>query len=119
MAAMDPIQNLLLDAAATCLRPAPLSPAKVQCAWRLAVGASLARATAARLTDGGVLEVDAGDSPWRREVERSRELILQRLRAMLGPDVVRTIRVCKPPAQATRRRTAPPQGLAARPPEAS
>lgn len=116
---MDPIQNLLLDAAATCLRPAPLSAAKVQCAWRLAVGASLARATEARLGEGGVLDVDAGDSPWRREVERSRDLILQRLRAMLGPDVVRTIRVRTPPGPGPRRRTAPRQGLASRTPEAS
>lgn len=90
---MDPIQNLLHPAVAACLRPAPLSAAKVQCAWRVAVGASLAGVTEARLRDGGVLEVDAGDSPWRREIERSRGLILQRLHATLGPDVVRTIRV--------------------------
>lgn len=116
---MDPIQNLLLDAAAACLAPAPLSPAKVQCAWRLAVGASLARATEARLAEGGVLEVDAGDSPWRREVERSRDLILQRLRAMLGPDVVRTIRVRRPPGHVTRRRPAGRSAPASRTPEAS
>lgn len=104
---MDPIQNLLHPAAAACLRPAPLSPAKVQCAWQLAVGASLARVSNVRLGDGGVLEVDAGDSPWRHEIERSRPLILQRLQATLGPEVIRTIRVRRPPGHGSRRRPAP------------
>jgi hypothetical protein len=37
--------------------------------------------------DAGVLRVSSGDARWMREVERSRAVILERLRSLLGPAV--------------------------------
>lgn len=78
------------------LRRQPLSPAKVTFAWRLAVGAPLARVTSAAL-EGGVLRVRAADPRWRREVQRSTSLLLERLAALLGPDTVRRIQMEQDP----------------------
>ena len=84
---MRPIADALAGALADLLRGAPLSPGKVQCAWRAAVGPALQRATAVRL-EGGVLLVDAATPHWGREVERSRAVILARLQTLLGTEAV-------------------------------
>lgn len=64
----------------------PLTPAKISFAWQMAVGPALARATRVQYRDG-VLRVTSGDRRWMREVDRSRAIILERLRALLGPAV--------------------------------
>jgi hypothetical protein len=64
----------------------PLTPAKIAFVWQMAVGPALARATTVEY-DGGVLRVSGGDPRWIREVERSRAVILERLRSMLGAAV--------------------------------
>lgn len=70
-----------------------MSPGKVGAAWRLAVGTAIDRATAVALREDGTLEVAAVELAWRREVRRSQDLILSRLRDLLGPDPVRKIKV--------------------------
>ncbi len=83
------------------LRKAPLSPEKVSFAWRAAVGASIARVSSAVLSADGVLEVRCSDDHWRREIRRSAPLIKERLAALLGPEVVRQVKV---PGATTKRK---------------
>jgi hypothetical protein len=70
----------------------PLTPAKVEFAWRMAVGAAIARVTAVE-HDGTTLRVRTGDPRWSRELDLSRPLILDRLESLLGAGVVREIRI--------------------------
>jgi len=80
------------SALAAILRKAPLTPEKVAFTWRAAVGPAVDKATTVELRDG-LLRVRARDAAWRREVERSTPLILARLQALLGKEVVRYIHV--------------------------
>ena len=73
------------------IRKAPLCPEKVEFAWRSVVGPAVARVTTVRLDAEGVLHVRAADANWAREVKRSSRLIIVRLRALLGDDVVRRL----------------------------
>ena len=59
---MRPLSSALPGALAELLRAAPLSPGKVDFAWRAAVGPALERVTAVRL-EGTTLIVDAADAP--------------------------------------------------------
>jgi hypothetical protein len=70
----------------------PLTPAKVEFAWRMAVGHAIARVTAID-HQGTVLRVRAGDPRWSRELELSKGVILARLEPLLGAGVVRDIRI--------------------------
>jgi predicted nucleic acid-binding Zn ribbon protein len=89
---MRPLTNVAPTVLASILKAAPLSPGKVECAWRASVGVALRRATDVRLVDG-VLLVDASSAEWAREVRRSSGIILKRLRALLGDDTVRRLTV--------------------------
>jgi len=89
---MRPISQVLPGAVAELLRQAPLSPGKVDFAWKSAVGSSLERVTAVRL-EGKVLLVDAATAQWAREVMRASPMILPRLQALLGIETVTAIRV--------------------------
>lgn len=86
------MREILPDAVLAAIRQAPLSVEKVVFAWRFAVGAPLARTTSVQLRDG-VLHVQARDAAWRREIERSRHLILPRLVSVLGAGLVTSLRV--------------------------
>jgi predicted nucleic acid-binding Zn ribbon protein len=81
-----PTRACVPDSVSTLLARQPLTPAKIAFAWQMAVGPGLARATSVEY-DGGVLRVTSSDGRWMREVERSRAMILERLRALLGPAV--------------------------------
>ncbi|HEX2443109.1 MAG TPA: DciA family protein [Vicinamibacterales bacterium] len=74
----------------------PLTPAKIAFAWHMAVGPALARQTSVR-ADGGVLRVQGRDARWSREIERSRVVIIERLRALLGDNVVSEL-ICENPS---------------------
>lgn len=87
---MIPIASAVPGAVAELLRSAPLSPGKVDFAWKAAVGPAIQRVTAVRL-EAGVLLVDATSAPWGREVSRSSRIILSRLQALLGAGVVKEI----------------------------
>jgi hypothetical protein len=92
---MIPAHQVMPDALAVILRKAPLTPEKVAFAWRTAVGPAVDRVTTIELK-GKVLQVQAKDAAWQREVERSAGLIRARLDALLGEGVVRGIDVTVP-----------------------
>ena len=89
---MIAVRELLPDSVLAAIRQAPLTDEKVTFAWRFAVGTALARTTSVQLR-GRVLQVEARDAAWRREIERSRHLILSRLVSVLGADLVISLRV--------------------------
>lgn len=87
---MLPLTAAIPRALADLLRAAPLSPGKVEFAWKASVGTALHRSTAVRL-EAGVLLVDAQTAPWRNEVRRSSKIILRRMQSLLGDDVITEI----------------------------
>jgi predicted nucleic acid-binding Zn ribbon protein len=87
-----PIQQLTGGVLAQILRRQPSSPGRTQFAWQLAVGPALARSTTVTLRDG-VLNVRAADERWGREIERASGIVLGRLQQLLGPEIVRAVRV--------------------------
>ncbi len=91
--AMQPLQQAIPDVLTRLLRAAPLSPEKVAFAWRAAVGPAMARASSARLSGEGVIDVACPDDHWRREIRRSLPIIKQRMTALLGEDVVRHVKL--------------------------
>jgi predicted nucleic acid-binding Zn ribbon protein len=88
---MQSASTLLASLLPVLLDRAPLTPEKVVFAWRTVVGAAMARSTRVELLPSGTLLVRTDDANWRREVERAAEVVLPRLRALLGADVVRRI----------------------------
>lgn len=76
----------------------PLTPAKVEFAWKLSVGPALARATQVSREADGTLRVWAADAHWRREVQRAFPLIAGRLARVLGPGAVTRFAVESEPA---------------------
>jgi predicted nucleic acid-binding Zn ribbon protein len=89
---MRPLTQALPGALTELLRPMPLSDGKVAFAWRAAVGPSVDRVTAVRL-ESGVLIVEAQDSNWSRELARSSDVVLARLRTLLGHDTVSRLEI--------------------------
>jgi predicted nucleic acid-binding Zn ribbon protein len=90
---VDPLSAAIPAVLRDLLRRAPMSPGKMEAAWRLAVGPAIDRATSIALRDNGTLEVAAAELAWRRELRRSHALILARLGELLGSESVRKIRV--------------------------
>jgi hypothetical protein len=90
---MHSVSNTVPGAVALLMREAPLSPGKVQCAWSVAVGPAMQRATTVVRLDGGRLFVKAVDPQWAREVRRSSRVILPRLQYLLGTGVVSQLEV--------------------------
>ena len=80
------------DALAEVLRKAPLTPEKIEFAWRAAVGPGVAGVTTIEL-QGRVLHVTAKDAAWQREVERSLGVVRGRMESLLGKGNVGDIRV--------------------------
>jgi predicted nucleic acid-binding Zn ribbon protein len=95
---MQPLRDTANRVLRDLLAPQPTTAAKVTFAWRIAAGSALARATSVTWRDHGVLVVSARSDAWRREATRARPMLLTRLAALLGPDVVRTIRVIEEPS---------------------
>ncbi len=89
---MIPAHKAIPAVLAEVLRKAPLCPEKVEFAWRTAVGPVVARVTAVRLNDDGVLHVTSKEAHWLIEVRRSSKLILARLEGLLGEGVVTSLR---------------------------
>jgi len=104
---MESIQPLLPAVVARAVRPAPLTPEKVVFAWRLAVGAALARVTRVRLTAEHVLDVHVDDARWADELERSAGVVLARVQAVLGEEQAARLSIRKPPAKPIGRRRRP------------
>lgn len=101
---MVPAQQCAPTVVAKLLQRQPLSHGKVAFAWRTAVGPAVARATVVTLRDG-TIEVLASGEHWRREIARSADLIVGRVAALLGRDVVQRLSVTagpRPPASSRR-----------------
>lgn len=93
---MIAVQRVLPDMLADIIRRQPLSPAKVDFAWRTSVGTALARVTTAELREDGTLIVRLSDGRWTSELNRARTIIRQRLAPLLG-DAVRKMAIYAPP----------------------
>jgi hypothetical protein len=89
---MQSIAEGIPGALAELLRGTPMSPGKTEFAWGVAVGPALKRVTAIQL-EGDLLLVDAATPQWAGEISRSRDVILSRLQALLGPATVRRLSV--------------------------
>ena len=92
---MIPVHQVLPDVVAAVVRKASLTPEKVEFAWRMAVGSGVDNATKVSLQDG-TLHVLAKETAWRGEIERSLGMIRTRLALVLGPDIVRRIKIAIP-----------------------
>ncbi|MDQ3068663.1 MAG: DUF721 domain-containing protein [Acidobacteriota bacterium] len=77
---------------AEMLERQPMTPGKLQFAWRAAVGPALARAASLDIRHGRVF-VRASSPQWKRELERSRPMILERLRVLLGREAVTRLEI--------------------------
>jgi predicted nucleic acid-binding Zn ribbon protein len=87
---MKPVSQVVPEAIAALLRETPLSPGKVEFAWKATVGPAMERVTKVRF-ENGVLFVQAQTPAWAREVRRGSSLIRKRLEALLGLEVVQRI----------------------------
>ena len=65
---------------------------RIQNEWSQLVGARIAQRTAPALVRSSVLFVDVRDVQWRHELEYMRNLILERISATLGPNLVSELR---------------------------
>ena len=93
------MQSIHGPAAATLkmiLDAQPLTEAKVGFAWRVAAGPTLATAATVAWSPGGPLRLTPRSDAWRQELVRARGVLLEKIRALLGPDAVTTIRVESP-----------------------
>jgi predicted nucleic acid-binding Zn ribbon protein len=90
---MDPLHAVLPAVLSDLLRKGPVSPGKLELAWQVAVGSTLARVTQVRLVAPSVLGVAVADERWQRELKRSTKIILDRLRGLLGDAVVTRLEV--------------------------
>jgi predicted nucleic acid-binding Zn ribbon protein len=90
---MEPLAALAPAAIRALLRNGPMSPEKFTCAWRLAVGPVIDRATTASLGDDGTVRVVARGTAWHRELTRARPEITQKLRDLLGAGVVTRVAI--------------------------
>ena len=87
MPGFEPLAQAASKAIGPLLRDSPMSPAKLEFVWKLAVGPAMDRGTFVRL-EGDKLLVEAKTAAWANEVTRASHLILKRLQGLLGPDVV-------------------------------
>lgn len=71
------------------VRRQPTTPAKVDFAWRTAVGPAMARAARVSLDTEGTLLIEPCDQYWRHEIEQSLALLRARLDTLLGDAVTR------------------------------
>ncbi len=98
---MFAVQRVLPSVLVDVIRRQPLSPEKIDFAWRTAVGAALARVTTIHLRPGGTLLVRVSDVRWQTELDPSLALVRDRLVPLLGENVVRRIEVRVGPPSAT------------------
>jgi len=91
---MESFQTFAAGVLADVIRRQPPSPARTTFAWSVAAGPVMARAATVEARNG-TLFVTPKDARWSREIERSRETLLQRVQELLGRDAVTTITICE------------------------
>jgi hypothetical protein len=87
---MQQLSHVLPRVLAEALRDTPLSPGKVDFAWKTAVGAAMGRGSGVHL-EGTTLLVDTPSPQWRREVMRLSPVILRRMQTILGDETIKEI----------------------------
>lgn len=92
--------HVLPSLVAAAVRAAPLTPEKVQFAWRTAAGAAIARATEVTLRDDGTLVVRCIDAAWADAIGRMRGQLQRQLAPYLGDDTIRHVVVTRPGGRA-------------------
>ncbi len=94
------------SALAPAIRQAPLTPEKVDFAWRAAGGPAIARATRVVLGEDRVLRVTGDDPQWIDAVRGMRSHLLRQLEPWLGVGAVTGIEVTggTPPRRSASRR---------------
>ncbi len=90
---MDSLQSVLPRAISELFRQGPLSQAKLEAAWRLAVGDALNRVSTPYLRDDGSVDVKTADPRWGRELKRASHVILGKLNGLLGAGTIKTLHV--------------------------
>jgi hypothetical protein len=73
------------------IRKAPMTPEKIEFAWRMAVGPAIGKATSVRLAENGTLYVTSDSPAWTAAVKKSTSLIQIRLDGFLGAGAVKFI----------------------------
>ena len=86
---MRALQQTIPDVLIDIVRRQPTTPAKVDFAWRTAVGAAMARAARVTLDPEGTLLIEPSDAYWRHEIEHSLSVVRSRLETLLGDALVR------------------------------
>jgi hypothetical protein len=92
---MESLNTTATRALRTLLAGQPASAAKVAFAWQMIAGPAIARASTIAW-ERGTVRVRPSTAEWRREIVRAKPILLDRLRHMLGSDVVRTLIVDEP-----------------------
>jgi hypothetical protein len=100
---MDSLHKVLPRAMTELFRNGQMSQGKLEAAWRISVGKALSRVTTVRLRPDGSVEVHPADQRWYREVKRSSDMILTRLKALLGPEAVSELLVIGGPTEKRQR----------------
>ena len=88
---MEPLSSTAAPALRTLLNDQPTTSAKVTFAWAIVAGPALARAATPVWSSDGTLYIRARSDAWRRELRRSKPVLLRRLGDLLGADVVRKL----------------------------
>ncbi len=90
---MDSFSTTATHTIKQLLERQPLTPAKVEFAWRYAAGPTLARSASAEWSTNGTLTLRSRGGAWQRELERAIPVLKDRLAFLLGHQIVRKILV--------------------------
>ena len=89
------VQGVLPGVLVELVRRQPMTPAKVDFAWRTSVGGAFARASRVSLGERGALTIHVDDPHWRREIQHALPTLRARLERLLG-DALTSITVAAP-----------------------
>jgi hypothetical protein len=95
---MEPLTATALRTLQRALIDQPTTPAKVTCAFRLSAGPAMSRAATVEWNGSGTLRVIVGSATWRREIERARPVIAERMQHFLGRGVIQSFVVASEPS---------------------
>jgi predicted nucleic acid-binding Zn ribbon protein len=93
---MERLDRTATRAVRSILQDQPVGQAKIAFAWNIAAGPTLAAATSVTWRDDGILCVWAKTDEWRQEAQRARAVLFERITQLVGPGVVRDIKVLSP-----------------------
>ena len=94
---MIPTRGIAIRVMAQALRRQPTSAGKAQLAWNMVVGASMTQLTRPALAADGTVTITTTIGIWTQKLLRSRPRIATRLRSVLGPDIMKAIRITTKP----------------------